>query len=1106
MRVKITLLLIAVVLVISVVNFGSSLMFTRKTLLDTMSHDISLACDFIDEYISMKIKLLESDASTLAERLEKADSGQAMNELMSEQLPLYPDFMAFTVFSRDDVIASYGDSPTLKEFLGESRYIQYAFNGGTAFSTTRIDSNTGKLVFHICTPMGKDHVLSVTVPGMIFSQLFTGKKIYKTGHVFMFDEEGVLIADYHTDLQEHTNSHCCEDLIYTRTTYLDIPIMENIYDSLHFDTLMPGSVEVGNYVSGDKEYFCAYMRVSSSTTGWIVALSVPASESPAANVQNRLIIQAIAFIFLGIIVAVIISGLLAKPYNKIAEQNRHLAELNKLAMTQADKIQEVHIKTKLMMDATPICAMLWDENGNLFDCNEETVKIFKMKNKQDFIEQFYNLSPQYQPDGSLSCEQAPMYVNKAFDEGKCHLEWMHQLLDGTPVPCEMTLTRISHGDSYVVAVYARDLREEKQMMSETLRLQTELEAALKVAQDASQAKSSFLATMSHEIRTPLNAVVGLSELILDNDELSDEYQEMLEKIHTSGITILSIVNDILDISKVESGKFEINLVEYDTPSFINDTVTLNIVRIEEKPIEFKLIVDEKLPVKLYGDDLRLKQVFNNLLSNAFKYTNSGTVEWRLSYETEGDKVWLVSSIQDSGIGIKPEDIQKLFTSYNQVDVKTNRKVEGTGLGLVITKRLVEMMGGSINVESSYGKGTTFNVRLLQTLVSDTPIGQEVAEHLMGFRYTLSKRAKNAKILRVNLSYAHVLVVDDVATNLDVAKGMMKPYGMKVDCVFSGLQAIKKIQTESPRYNAIFMDHMMPEMDGIEATRVIREEIGTDYAKNIPIIALTANALVGNEELFLKNGFQAFISKPIDMLKLDSVLRRFVRDKDLEKENLAQENDRSHDNRDDFDRRQLPEDRSGEDTLLRGTPIAGLNLQKGLERFNNDEETIIGVLRSFATNTYPLLADLHKYLAAENLEEYAIIVHGIKGSSYGVFAEEVGRAAEMLETLAKAGDMDAVKVKHEPFVSLTKALLGDIERALAAIDATGCKPVAALPDSALLQELRKACEVFDMDRVDKAITKLESFQYESGEKTVAWLREQIDNMTFENIYSGEWPSE
>jgi CheY-like chemotaxis protein len=377
-------------------------------------------------------------------------------------------------------------------------------------------------------------------------------------------------------------------------------------------------------------------------------------------------------------------------------------------------------------------------------------------------------------------------------------------------------------------------------------------------------------------------------------------------------------------------------------------------------------------------------------------------------------------------------------------------------------------------------------------VSDAVIGKDVAENLMGLRYSLSGRDKTAKLSRVNLSYAHVLVVDDIPTNLDVVRGMMKPYQMKIDCATSGPQAIEKIRSEKPRYDAVFMDHMMPEMDGVETTRNIREKIGTDYARNIPIIALTANAIVGNEEMFLQNGFQGFISKPIDMAKLDAVLKRWVRDKCKEGEEAIPIADMEHSQESDA----VP---------LASAIISGIDRDKALERFSGDEEVLTDVLRSYARGTRPLLSSLREALAAENLADYAITVHGIKGSSYGIVAQKVGEAAEALEMAAKAGNLAEVQNGHAAFASITEALLDNIEKALGESDAESGKPVAAEPDPALLAELREACAKFDMDRVDAAMKRLEAFRYENGGELVAWLREQVGSMTFENITGGDWPA-
>ena len=657
---------------------------------------------------------------------------------------------------------------------------------------------------------------------------------------------------------------------------------------------------------------------------------------------------------------------------------------------QALKIREAHEHAKLLLDATPLVSQLWDRDGRIFYCNEEAFKVFKLQSKQEYIDRFYDLSPEYQPDGQLSFVKIAMNNVRVLKEGKYVFEWMHQLPDGTPMPSEITLVRVRYGDDYAVAGYMRDLREHKQMMHEIeqrdhmlhamnraaaillqpeseafgddlyrcmgmmaeaasadrvyvwknyttdgklycaqlyewsegaepqqdndftmniayseripgwektlssghcinslvrdmsstvqaqlsaqgilsifvapvfvrdqfwgfigyddchrerlfseneqailrsggllivnallrndnvmemIRLQAELEAALKEAQKANRAKSNFLANMSHEMRTPLNAIIGLSELALESGETKGESWLNLEKISNAGRTLLSTVNDILDISKIEAGKFELAPSEYDIPSLINDTITQSAMHRGEKPIRFILDIDENLPVRLYGDELRIKQIFNNLLSNAFKYTQEGIVELGVSCASEGDAVWMTVRVRDSGIGIRPKDLDRLFFEYAQMDKELNRKIEGVGLGLPITKRIVELMNGSISVESEYGKGSVFTVRFPQTFVTDAVIGPEVASSLKGLRFSDQKRRENSRLVRISLPYARVLVVDDVQTNIDVTKGMLKPYGMHVDSATSGQQAIDAIRAEKVRYNAVFMDHMMPKWTG-----------------------------------------------------------------------------------------------------------------------------------------------------------------------------------------------------------------------------------------------------------------------------------------------------
>jgi signal transduction histidine kinase/DNA-binding response OmpR family regulator len=538
----------------------------------------------------------------------------------------------------------------------------------------------------------------------------------------------------------------------------------------------------------------------------------------------------------------------------------------------------------------------------------------------------------------------------------------------------------------------------------------ELEAALNTAEKANSAKSDFLASMSHEMRTPLNAVIGLSEIALDTENLSREAKLNLENIYTSGLTLLNIVNDILDVSKIQSGKFEIVPAQYDVPSMVNDAIIQNVMRIGSKPIRFILNIKANMYARLYGDELRIKQVINNLLSNAIKYTEKGLVMLDIDRERDGETVWLTIRVSDTGVGIKKENMKDLFVDFAQFGATAKQQAGGTGVGLSITQSLAEMMGGGLTVESTYGEGSEFTVRIMQKHVNDQTIGAAVAESLIGFQYSAVKRSSNTR--RVQLPYASVLLVDDNVTNLEVAKGLLKPYRMKVDTVTSGRAAINLIREEGQRYNAIFMDHMMPEMDGIEALEHIRE-IGTEYARAIPIIALTANAIAGNEELFIAKGFQAFISKPIDINKLDAVINRFVRDKETERELLDQEQE--------LNAPRLPE---------AAKLIGSLDTWEALSRCNWDEEVLTDILKSFASNTPEQLHKLDAYLEAGSLNDYAIVVHGIKGTSYAICAQAAGREAEALEVMAKKGDMLGVRSAHQSFVKTIGTLVGEINKAFA----------------------------------------------------------------------------
>jgi PAS domain S-box-containing protein len=587
---------------------------------------------------------------------------------------------------------------------------------------------------------------------------------------------------------------------------------------------------------------------------------------------------------------------------------------------------------------------------------------------------------------------------------------------------------------------------------------------------ASRAKSAFLANMSHEIRTPLNVIIGLTDLTLEDDGLGKRAADNLVKISNAGGTLLSIVNDILDFSKIESGRLELNPVEYCMSSLLNDVITLVVTRLGEKPIEFRLNINDDLPTKLYGDDLRVKQVFTNLLSNAVKYTHQGSIELSVNCVREVGTMWMEVAVSDTGIGIREEDLKNLFSDYNQVDTKANRNIEGTGLGLAITKRLTEMMDGEIGAESEYGKGTTFRLRLRQGFVSDEPVGAELADKLRKFRYAEDKRIVTKKLVRINLDYVKVLVVDDMPTNLDVAAGLLRQYKMQVDCANSGREAIDRIRAGSPVYNAVFMDHMMPGMDGIEAAARIRA-LGTEYAKKLPIIALTANAIHGTKMMFYERGFQAFLTKPIDVMEMDSVIRKWVRDESRADVPVSGEASAL--------------DENGNDEII----IPGVDTKKGISLYAGEANIYLPLLRSYAANAPGALNKLRN-VSAETLSDYCITVHGLKGSSAGLGVEIIREAAANLEKKSRAGDLDGVLAQNGKLIADTETVVANIKAWLEQYDARSAKTRLKAPAPEVLARLLHSCENYDMTGIDQAMSELESAAYEEGADMVAWLREKI----------------
>ena len=607
----------------------------------------------------------------------------------------------------------------------------------------------------------------------------------------------------------------------------------------------------------------------------------------------------------------------------------------------------------------------------------------------------------------------------------------------------------------------------------------ELEEAISAVEKAESARDIFLTNMSHELRTPINTILGLNELILRESQ-EDAIKEYALDIRHAGNILLTLVSDILDFTKIEAGQMELMDGIYDISSLLNDLINGISIQLRKKKLDLVLDIAQDIPYKLSGDEIHIRQIIGNLLSNAVKYTDQGKVTLHLGWKRiSEDEIELDLAVKDTGVGIKEEDIPKLFGVFQRMDTITRNKNDSTGLGLAITNRLVEMMGGKLEVQSTYGKGSEFSFTVVQKVVDNAPLGDFEKQYNESLHSTKNYKQKFIAPM------GRILIVDDNAMNLAVAQGLLKETRLQIDVASSGEECLELLRRKT--YHVICLDHMMPAMDGVETLHAIRKLEGNPSV-DTPVIALTANAVAGAREFYLKEGFQDYLTKPIDADKFENLLIQYLPDNVVY---LTQEHQESGD---------VSQEHEAELGLMESKLSGiGINIRNGLKYMGNDMVLYSKVLHDFHLILKEKEDGLKDFLKKRDMPGYAIIVHSLKGNARNVGADDLADEAFELEKMSKAGQLEDVEVRSPVLFNLMKNIRKDLKVYLDSEDKKNKKNEEPQEEEKLtisdvewknaLRELAGRLDDFDGDSVNEKLKELKKYDRPEADKKMLRLCEK-----------------